>query len=55
MMYNPILIGIHSSPKERQLQKSCVSFETECNYMIIVNGCLWGQHFEVGPVYSSSV
>ena len=30
MMYAPISIGIHSSPKERQLQKCCDSFETEC-------------------------
>ncbi len=27
---NPIFTGIHSSPKERRLKKSCVSFETEC-------------------------
>ena len=29
MMFTPIFIGIHSSPKERQLQKCCDSFETE--------------------------
>ncbi len=31
MMYNPGFTGIHSSPKERQLPKCCVSFEKECN------------------------
>ncbi len=30
MMYNPRFTGIHSSPKERQLLKCCVSFEKEC-------------------------
>ena len=30
MMYNPRFTGIHSSPKERQLAKCCVSFEKEC-------------------------
>ena len=29
IMYSPIFIGIHSSPKDRQLQKCCKSFETE--------------------------
>ena len=29
-MYNPRFTGIHSSPKERQLQKCCVSFLKEC-------------------------
>ncbi len=28
--HNPRFTGIQSSPKERQLQKSCVSFEKEC-------------------------
>ncbi len=30
MMYNPRFTGIHSSQKERQLPKCCVSFEKEC-------------------------
>ncbi len=30
MMYNPRFTGIHSSPKERQLPKCCVSFDKEC-------------------------
>ncbi len=30
IMYNPRFTGIHSSPKERQLPKCCVSFEKEC-------------------------
>ncbi len=29
-IYNPRFTGIHSSPKERQLQKCCVSFGKEC-------------------------
>ncbi len=35
MMYNPRFTGIHSSPKERQLQKCCVSFEKECNKWMV--------------------
>ncbi len=31
----PRFIGIHSSPKERQLQKSCGSFETECKILLM--------------------
>ncbi len=30
-MYNPRFTGVHSSPKERQLQKCCVSFGKECS------------------------
>ncbi len=30
-MYNPSFTGTHSSPKERHLQKCCVSFGKECN------------------------
>ncbi len=29
--YNPRFTGIHSSPKERQLQKCCISFQNDCN------------------------
>ncbi len=32
MMDSPRFTGIHSSPKERQLRKCCVSFEKECTY-----------------------
>ena len=30
MKFDPNFTGLHSSPKERQLQKSCVSFGEEC-------------------------
>ncbi len=30
MKFGPNFTGLHSSPKERQLQKSCFSFEEEC-------------------------
>ncbi len=31
MMHNPIFTGVHSSPKETQLQKCCASFGKECS------------------------
>ncbi len=31
MTFGLTLNGVHSSPKERQLQKSCVSFGDECS------------------------
>ncbi len=37
MVYNSSFTGIHSSPKERHLQKCCVSFGKECSYY----GRLW--------------
>ncbi len=30
MTFGPKFTDLHFSPKERQLQKSCVSFEEEC-------------------------
>ncbi len=30
MTFGPKFTDLHSSPKERQLQKSCVSFGEEC-------------------------
>ncbi len=30
MMYNPRFTGIHYSPKEMRLPKSCISFGKEC-------------------------
>ena len=33
LMHNPRVTGIHSSPKERQLQKCCVSFRNDCRYI----------------------
>ena len=30
MTFGPKFTGLHSYPKERQLQKSCVSFGQEC-------------------------
>ncbi len=32
MKFGPKFTDLHSSPKERQLQKSCVSFGEECTY-----------------------
>ena len=31
MAFGPKFTDLHSSPKDRQLQKSCVSFGEECN------------------------
>ncbi len=33
MKFGPNVTDLHSSPKERQLQKSCVSFGEECRIM----------------------
>ncbi len=40
MLHNPRFTGIHSSPKERQLQKSCVSFgQLGIPYRLPDSGC----------------
>ena len=55
MMYNPRSTGIHSSSKEKQLQKCYVSFRNDCSvweadFRIVIVAL---EHIGEQPVYKS--
>ncbi len=60
MMYNQGFTGIHSSPKERQLQKSCVSFGKECkkhshNNNTTPTNRFWSSDFHITVVQTLAI
>ncbi len=52
MKFGPKFTDLHSSPKERQLQKSWVSFGEECTSKVLAHSLTLSSSFESSPFNS---